>query len=90
MHAEDSGGMPLTRDGGFKMIQTELAVFEDKRLVPAINSLKLMIASNDDKTDNSTEAINQLRGAIKGLAAFNAILGVIWIVIQIHERTVSH
>ena len=80
MPRDDSGLIPLSRDGGYKMIHQEIEKFESNVWMPAVERLTKKVEQNGTKTDDLIIALTQLRAWVKGalwvigfiLAAFEA------------------
>ena len=84
---DDSGMIPLTRDGGYRMIQQAIKEFEGNVWVPAVKDLGRKIDANDEKTDRLLLRSAKLHGAVWGVGLMLAIPGLVWTFIQIYQAT---
>ncbi len=86
---EEPGTAPLTRDGGFKMINRAIREFEIDTFVPALANITKQITANDHKTDEIFLMVARMKGAIWAvglmLAAPSFIISAIDIWKQVHS-----
>lgn len=83
---DDSGLTPLTRDGGYRMIQTAIKEFEGNVWGPAVDKLTTKVEKNDEKTDEVLLKIASVKGAIYTVGALFSLPGIIWVCILIHDH----
>jgi hypothetical protein len=90
MPRDDSGLIPLTRDGGYRMIQEAVKEFEGNVWGPAVRTLTVKVEENDKTTNEILTKITGVSYAVRAVGIIVSVLSGILVVLEILKLLKTH